>query len=162
MTQAFVALGSNLAQPMAQIDAAYRALKALPQTHWVASSSLYRTAPVGYANQPDFINAVVELDTQLAPHALLTALQHIEYTQGRARTFANAPRTLDLDLLWYGDQTVQDAILTLPHPRMHERAFVLAPLAELAPTLDLRGHGQVEACLARCIGQDIVRLPAAV
>jgi 2-amino-4-hydroxy-6-hydroxymethyldihydropteridine diphosphokinase len=144
---AYIALGSNLDDPAAQIVAAFAALAALPQTRLCARSSLYRTAPVGYAAQPDFINAVAEIETALAPRALLDALLALELARGRARTFANAPRTLDLDVLLYGDAQIDEPGLTLPHPRMHERAFVLVPLAEIAPHCVIPGRGAVATLL---------------
>ncbi|HSO08275.1 MAG TPA: 2-amino-4-hydroxy-6-hydroxymethyldihydropteridine diphosphokinase, partial [Pelomicrobium sp.] len=108
-----------------------------------ARSALYRTAPVGYLDQPDFINAVIAVETALPPRALLDALLAIERAHGRQREFPNAPRTLDLDILMYDHVTLHEPGLTLPHPRMHERAFVLKPLAEIAPELVLPGHGPV-------------------
>jgi 2-amino-4-hydroxy-6-hydroxymethyldihydropteridine diphosphokinase len=140
---AYIALGSNLDDPAGQVSDAFAALAALPDSRLTARSSLYRTAPVGYADQPDFINAVAALDTALAPRALLDALLEIELSRGRARKFANAPRTLDLDLLLYGDTQLDTPGLTLPHPRMHERAFVLVPLAEIAPDCVIPGRGTV-------------------
>jgi 2-amino-4-hydroxy-6-hydroxymethyldihydropteridine diphosphokinase len=157
-TRAYVGIGANLGDPAAQVRAAIDALAALPDTRLVASSSLYRTAPVGYADQPDFINAVAAVDTELAPLALLGALHGIERTAGRERSFRNAPRTLDLDLLLYGDAAVQEAALVVPHPRMQERAFVLAPLAEIAPEARIPGHGDAAACLARLPDQSVTRL----
>lgn len=140
MKQAFVALGSNLDSPASHIKSALAALNSIANTQLVRSSSLYRTAPVGYVDQPDFINAVAELQTSLQPLELLQALMEIEAHFGRVRTFRNAPRVLDLDLLVYeGEQSCTDE-LTIPHPRMHERAFVMVPLAEIAPTLHLNGH----------------------
>ncbi|HNX71103.1 2-amino-4-hydroxy-6-hydroxymethyldihydropteridine diphosphokinase, partial [Rivihabitans pingtungensis] len=129
---AYIALGSNLQQPAEQVRAALAALAALPECSGLRASSLYVTAPVGYADQPDFINAVARLDTTLSALALLAQLQALEAQFGRERSFRNAPRVLDLDLLLYGDQRIDTLELTVPHPRMHERAFVLAPLAELA------------------------------
>ena len=130
---AFVGLGSNLADPVEQVTHALAALDSLPQTRVLRRSSLYRSAPVGYLEQPDFINAVAQLETELAPRALLDALLALEHECGRTREFRNAPRTLDLDLLTYGDATILSVELTVPHPRMLERAFVLRPLAEIAP-----------------------------
>jgi 2-amino-4-hydroxy-6-hydroxymethyldihydropteridine diphosphokinase len=130
----FVGLGANLGDAQATLQAALDQIARLPATRLVATSSLYRTAPVD-ASGPDFLNAVAELRTGLEPHALLTELQAIEQRHGRERPYRNAPRTLDLDLLRYGDRCLSTPALTLPHPRMHERAFVLVPLAELAPEL---------------------------
>ena len=144
---AFVALGSNLADPAAQVNAGFAALGALFATRVTARSSLYRSAPVGYAAQPDFINAVAALETTLAPRALLEELLAIERSHGRVREFPNAPRTLDLDVLLYGDLQLHEHGLTIPHPRMHERAFVLLPLAEIAPRCVIPGRGTVSELL---------------
>jgi len=154
----FVALGANLGNPAATVRAAIQALRELPAVEFVAASSLYRTAPVGLKHQPDFINAVVELAADLPPGALLDALFGIEARFGRSRSVRNAPRTLDLDLLLYGEETSDDPRLTLPHPRLHERAFVLAPLAEIAPQLAIPGRGRVGDLLLRCAGQQIEKL----
>ena len=129
---ACVALGANLGDAADTVQQALHKLAALPETRLVSASSLYRTAPYE-AQGPDFINAVALLDTQLEPHALLHALQAIELQSGRERPYKNAPRTLDLDLIFYGDVTLETLELTLPHPRWHERAFVLLPLAEICP-----------------------------
>lgn len=144
---AYIALGSNLDNPAGQVASAFAALAALPDSRLTARSSLYRTAPVGYTDQPDFVNAVGALDTALSPRALLDALLEIEIAHGRARKFANAPRTLDLDVLLYGELKINEAGLTVPHPRMHERAFVLVPLAEIAPDCVIPGRGAVAALL---------------
>ncbi|MBV8049503.1 MAG: 2-amino-4-hydroxy-6-hydroxymethyldihydropteridine diphosphokinase [Paludibacterium sp.] len=160
MTRAFVALGSNLECPARQIRAAFAALALLPDTTLTRTSSLFRTTPVGYLDQPDFINAVAELDTMLAPVDLLHALLAIEADFGRVRSFRNAPRILDLDLLWYQDAMLDGPDLTLPHPRMHERAFVLYPLAELAPDLPIGAHGRAGDLAARCAAEGIGRLPS--
>ena len=138
MTIAYVGIGSNLDQPRAQVTSAFDELDRLPHTRVVRKSSLYRSAPVGYAAQPDFVNAVAQLETGLPAERLLAELQHIEARHGRSRSFANAPRTLDLDLLLFGEATLQSPGLTVPHPRMHERAFVLEPLLEIAPELEQR------------------------
>jgi 2-amino-4-hydroxy-6-hydroxymethyldihydropteridine diphosphokinase len=137
LTTAYVGLGSNLADPVKQVEAAFDELDRVPQTRLVQRSSLYRTKPVGYAAQPDFVNAVAQLETGLAPERLLDELQAIEARHGRERSFPNAPRTLDLDLLLFGKLVVQTERLTVPHPRMRERAFVLEPLREIAPDLEL-------------------------
>ena len=157
--RAYVGLGANQGDPRRQIEAALEELGALEDTRLAARSSLYRTAPVGYADQPDFLNAVAALDTAQDPERLLAALHRIEARHLRERPFRNAPRTLDLDLLLYGDRQVDTAELTLPHPRMHERAFVLRPLVEIAPEADVPGRGPAAALLAACAGLDIERLP---
>lgn len=132
MTRAHVGIGANLGDALHQVRQALDWLAALPDTQLTSQSSLYRSAPVD-AHGPDYINAVVELDTKLAPLALLHQLQALEQRAGRQRPYANAPRTLDLDLLTYGDAVLRSAELTLPHPRLQERAFVLLPLHEIAP-----------------------------
>ena len=157
-SSAFVALGSNLAEPQAQVLQAFAALSALPQTQLQAQSALYRSAPVGYAAQPDFINAVALLETALSAPDLLQSLLNIERDCGRIRDFRNAPRTLDLDLLLYGDLIMHEAGLTLPHPRMHERAFVLLPLLEIAPDCIIPGKGLAADYLAAVDAQAIERI----
>ena len=162
MTRAYVALGANLGDPLATVRAAIEALRSLPRSQLIAASSLYRTAPVGLHNQPDFINAAAALETQLDPQQLLAELFAIEARFGRRRSIPNAPRTLDLDLLLHGDSVSDDPQLTLPHPRMHLRAFVLAPLAEIAPRLSLPGHGDIHVLLRGCAEQQIESLTALV
>ena len=132
MTLAFVAIGGNLGDARAAVTRAMADLGTLAGTRVVARSSLYRSAPVD-ASGPDFINAVVAIDTALSPLDLLAALQGLEEGAGRERPYRNAPRTLDLDLLLHGDAVMDTPVLTLPHPRMTQRAFVLRPLAEIAP-----------------------------
>ena len=154
---AYVALGANLGVPAAQVTAGVAELARLPRTRLVARSSLYRTAPVGYAAQPDFINAVVALETALSPRELLDALLAVELSHGRVREFANAPRTLDLDVLLYGALQVQEEGLTIPHPRMHERAFVLVPLNEIAPHCAVPGRGMVGELLRAIDAAGVVR-----
>ncbi len=144
---AFVGLGANLGEPRRQVEQAFRDLDAMPHTRLVKSSSLYRTRPVGYAAQPPFVNAVAQLETALSAERLLAELQAIEVRHGRERSFANAPRTLDLDLLLFGDAVMDGEELKLPHPRMHERAFVLVPLLEIAPQASIPGLGAAQAFL---------------
>jgi 2-amino-4-hydroxy-6-hydroxymethyldihydropteridine diphosphokinase len=158
--RAFVGVGGNLGDAMATVRAALRALGQMPGTEWVASSSLYRSAPVR-ASGPDFVNAVAELRTVLEPTALLHRLQAIEQTFGRVRSVRNAPRTLDLDLLLLGDCVMRGPELVLPHPRAHLRAFVLRPLAELDPGLELPGLGPIGPWLAKAADQPIARIDAA-
>ena len=131
-TTAYVAIGANLGDARQTVRQAIETLNALPQSKVTAQSSLYRTAP-HEASGPDFINAVVALETGLEPLALLAELQAAELRAGRERPYRNAPRTLDLDLLSYGNQVIDTPALTLPHPRMRQRGFVLVPLAEIAP-----------------------------
>jgi 2-amino-4-hydroxy-6-hydroxymethyldihydropteridine diphosphokinase len=155
---AYVGLGSNLQQPLHQLLKAFDALSALPRTQMLARSSLYRSAPVGKIDQPDFVNAVAALRTGLAPGELLQAVLQLEAQQGRVRSQPNAPRTLDLDLLLFDAQIIHQPGLDVPHPRMHERAFVLMPLAELDPKLIIPGRGAVAELLARVAGQDVTRI----
>jgi 2-amino-4-hydroxy-6-hydroxymethyldihydropteridine diphosphokinase len=150
VTVAYVGIGSNLENPMQQVRAAFDELDQLPHTRVVKKSSLYRSAPHGYAEQPDFINAVAQLETGLPAERLLGELQAIEARHGRKRSFPNAPRTLDLDLLIFGQTELRTPQLTLPHPRMHERAFVLKPLLEISP-----GLKTYEAFLEGCKDQNV-------
>ena len=154
----YVGLGGNIGEVRQTLHSALAALGDVPGTYLVRASSLWRTAPVGHSDQPDFINAVAAFDSTLAPHALLDALLALEQRFGRKRSFANAPRTLDLDLLLHGSALVSEPFLTLPHPRMHERAFVLAPLIEIDPDCIIPGHGRAADCLARITGQPIEKL----
>ncbi len=162
---AYVALGANLGDPVATLHAAFAALRGIAGTRFLAASSLYRSAPVGLRNQPDFINAVaaLEVDSAVLPApTFLERLFAIEAAFGRVRTVKNAPRTLDLDLLMFGDERLDLPGLTLPHPRMAERAFVLAPLAEIAPALSIPGlgHGvRVSDLLPAVANQRIESLP---
>ena len=158
---AFIGVGSNLADPLAQVRQALIELESIPGTRVTARSSLYRTSPVGYLEQPDFINAAASVQTTLSPQALLAALLAIENRHGRRRTMRNAPRTLDLDLLLYGEEVLDQDGLTLPHPRLHERAFVLAPLAEIAPEAVVPGRGRARDLLARVDCGGVNRIDAA-
>ena len=152
---AWVGIGANLGDARANVLDAIERLARLPGARLVQTSSLYRTAPIDSSGD-DYVNAVAALDTDLDAHALLQALFAIEQAHGRERPYRNAPRTLDLDLLLYGDQIISDApTLIVPHPRMHERAFVLAPLAEVAPDLAIPGRGAVRALLANVGDQGI-------
>ena len=148
---AYIALGANLGEAAAVVASAIDALNRLPDTRLEARSHLYRSAPVD-AQGPDFINAVAAVSTRLTAPDLLLALQQLEQRAGRERPYRNAPRTLDLDLLLYGDACIDSPSLTVPHPRMMERAFVLIPLAEIAPDL------VPAAALAAVAGQRIERL----
>ncbi|MFM2069184.1 MAG: 2-amino-4-hydroxy-6-hydroxymethyldihydropteridine diphosphokinase [Pseudomonadota bacterium] len=156
--RAWIGLGANLGDARATLEAACAALAMLPQSRWVARSSWYGSAPVD-ATGPTFLNAVAVLDSGLEPLALLDALQAIELAHGRERPYRNAPRTLDLDLLLYGAAPLDQPRLQLPHPRLHQRAFVLAPLVELEPALQL-AQGPVAALLDAITDQPIRRLPA--
>jgi 2-amino-4-hydroxy-6-hydroxymethyldihydropteridine diphosphokinase len=159
VTLAYVALGSNLGNPRQQLLDAMDALARLPDTHLLQSSHLYCTPPWGMLEQPPFVNAAVQLDTTLSPHALLDALLAIEQHAGRVRAERNGPRTLDLDLLYVEGAQLDDPQLTLPHPRMAERAFVLLPLNDVAPALPLPGHGTVAERLAQLDLAGCARLP---
>ena len=158
MHRAFIALGSNLQKPQEQINAALQRIANTPDIQLIKASSLYQTAPVGYDNQPDFINAVAEISTTLAPLALLQTLLNIETMHGRERPFPNAPRVLDLDLLLYDDVIMDTETLTLPHPRMCERGFVMLPLAEIAPNIKIGNNGYADGLAAKCDNQDICKL----
>lgn len=158
MHLAYVALGANLADPVEQVRAAIVALTGLPESRLLLTSSLYRTTPVGVHGQPDFINAVAALETTLSPQALLTVLFAIEAQFGRRRDYFRAPRTLDLDLLLFDDQVIDTPQLQLPHPRMHLRAFVIAPLVEIAPDCRIPGRGHASAWLPAVSMQSIARL----
>lgn len=199
---AFIALGSNLEDPRAQVIRGFSALAGLPGTQLLARSSLYASAPVGYADQPDFVNAVAKISTDLSPQDLLQALLKIEHQNGRERTFQNAPRTLDLDVLLYDDlilnslakvveadaaqgarhgatKTYQPDMrpseyratqrctaagtfvehgLTIPHPQMHKRAFVLQPLLEIAPDCVIPGIGKASVAAQACQDQTLQRM----
>jgi len=155
---AYIGLGANLGDARATLAAAFNALEALPESELMQRSSIYRSAPID-SSGPDYLNAVVRLRTALAPHELLAQLQSIERSHGRERPYRNAPRTLDLDLLLYGEQHIETATLVVPHPRAHERAFVLAPLAELAPGLIIPERGPVADLLSASTAQRVDRLP---
>lgn len=156
---AYIGLGSNLQDPIQQIQNALAALKQLPDSTLARHSSLYRSPPMGLADQPDYVNAVAELHTRLAPIKLLDALQAIEVRQGRlsgARRWH--ARTLDLDLLVYGDQEINTPRLIVPHPGLHERNFVLYPLQEIAADVTLPGLGSIHRLTASCLWGDLVVL----
>ena len=159
---AFVGLGSNLSDPCNQVLRAMQALQSLPHTRMVARSSLYRSAPIGYLQQPDFINAVAQLETALSPRALLDALLALEQACGRTRDVHNGPRTLDLDLLLYDDLQHHEHGLTLPHPQMHQRAFVLRPLLEIAPDCGIPGVSLAAEALQPCGDQQLEKIPDVV
>jgi len=157
-TQAFIGLGANLGDPREQVRRAVAALGALPRTRLLASSSLYRSAPVGVGLQPDYVNAVAKVETALSARELLEELLTAEARAGRERPAPGAARTLDLDLLLYGDAVIDEPGLVVPHPRMHERAFVLLPLAEIAADISIARKGSVKTLLAACRGQSIERI----
>ena len=155
----YVGLGSNLDDPVARVRAGVSALEQLPQTRLEACSSFYASAPVGIQAQPDFINAACRLQTALEPDTLMRGLMDIEQAHGRVRVGEKGgPRTLDLDLLLFGAQIIHSEALTVPHPRLHERAFVLYPLSELDPSLEIPGQGRASDLLARCADQIVRKL----
>ncbi|MBY0467857.1 MAG: 2-amino-4-hydroxy-6-hydroxymethyldihydropteridine diphosphokinase [Burkholderiaceae bacterium] len=153
---ACIGLGANLGDARAALAAAYVQLQQVPGTWRHRCSPWFSSAPVD-SSGPDYLNAVVCFDTSLPPQALLETLQGIERRHGRERPYRNAPRTLDLDLLLYGDQQIETATLTVPHPRMHERAFVLLPLAILLPAVVIPGRGPVSTLLSSVAGQPVRR-----
>ena len=155
---AYIGIGSNLENPVAQVYRAFRELQNIAHTRCTARSPLYRSDPVGPPGQPDYINAVAGLETELDPDALLAELRAIENAHGRMRRIRWGPRTLDLDILLYGDQVQSSSRLTLPHPRMHERAFVLYPLYDIAPDLHIPNKGTLADLWAACPAEGIQRL----
>lgn len=157
MIRCYIGLGSNLEEPALQLQRATAALQTLPQSRLRAISPHYRSRAIGPGTQPDYRNAVAALDTDLEPMALLDQLQAIERAQGRVRTERWAARTLDLDLLLYGDRVIADSRLQVPHLRLRERAFVLRPLADLAPDLILPDGLALADLLASCNDSDLIR-----
>ena len=142
-TKAYIAIGSNLAEPMKQVIAAWDEIANLPKSKLIQKSSLYVSEPLGYKDQPDFVNAVVLLETELTPHELLSELQSLEDLHERVRSFPNAPRTLDLDIILFGNLEINDPHLIVPHPRMHERAFVIFPLQEISANISIPHIGDI-------------------
>lgn len=164
MANVFVALGSNLQNPVKQVQQAFQALRELPNCTLLRTSSLYQTAPSGYAAHeidqiPDFINTVAELTTSLTPEAMLAAILSVEDAAGRIRPYPNAPRVLDCDLLLYDNVIMDTPFLTLPHPRMHTRGFVLLPLFEIAPSLTMPNHGKIATLITPSLTSGIKKLP---
>jgi 2-amino-4-hydroxy-6-hydroxymethyldihydropteridine diphosphokinase len=155
---AYVGIGSNLQQPHDQVKAAVRALRQLPSTELLAVSPLYRSPPMGPGEQPDYINAVAALATALAPEALLDGLQAIESGQGRIRGERWGPRTLDLDILLYGDHVIDSTRLQVPHPGIADRAFVLVPLFDIAPGLQIPQLGPLAGLVDRQVGDRVERV----
>lgn len=156
---AYIGLGSNLDNPRQQVERALAALTQIGATHLLAASPLYRTRAIGPGQQPDFINGVAKIATTLAPHDLLDALQAIEQAHQRVRTLRWGPRTLDLDLLLYGDEVIDSERLQVPHPQLTRRNFVLCPLADLEPELTLPSGEALASLLARCPDNELTRLP---
>ena len=159
---AYIGLGSNLNDPARQLSMAIDALAGLPQSRLRARSSLYRSAPMGPQDQPDYLNMVAELRTSLDPENLLDQLQDIERSQDRVRLRRWGPRTLDLDILLYGDDVLVTDRLIIPHPGIAERGFVLYPLAEICGQLEIPGLGPLQSLLERCPDTALTRLPAGV
>ena len=157
-SHAFIALGSNLDNPENQVRQAISELANLPDTRLLIYSSLYRSAPIGRLDQPDFINAVARVETKLSPQALLAELLAIEQRHGRKRESINAPRTLDLDVLMVDNLQCHEDGLTIPHPRLSQRAFVLQPLFEIAPDCTIPGKGAIAELLAACSEQRLQRI----
>lgn len=155
---AFIGMGSNLGESRDELRRALADINALPGTRLLLSSSHYRSAPVGYLDQPDFVNAVAKIETTLTPQALLAALLEIEHRHGRERAFLNSPRTLDLDVLLYDDWQLHEHGLTVPHPEMQRRAFVLLPLLEIAPACEIPGIGSAQRAMQDCLDQVLVRI----
>lgn len=159
MSTAYVGIGSNLNDPVAQVRQALQALATLPDTQLLGQSSLYHSAPMGPSGQPDYINAVASIETRLSAEALLDALQAIEHAQGRVRTGERwGPRTLDLDLLLYGEEIINTPRLTVPHPGLQQRNFVLYPLQEVAPQLVIPGLGKLAVLVAVCSADGLERI----
>jgi 2-amino-4-hydroxy-6-hydroxymethyldihydropteridine diphosphokinase len=158
---AYIGIGSNLDNPVVQVQEAIEELEAIPDSVLIARSSLYGSKPLGAADQPDYVNAVVAIDTVLSPQALLQVLQAIERRRGRERTGEKwGPRVLDLDLLLYGGRLINTADLTVPHPGLHERDFVLVPLEEIAGDISIPGHGRLSALISRCESHALRKLVA--
>lgn len=158
MITAYIGLGSNQGGPRTQLLQAFAELAELPGTRLAARSPLYRSAPLDAPGQPDFVNAVAAVETDLSAAQLLEALQAIESRHGRERPYRHAPRTLDLDLLLFGETAFTSPVLTLPHPRMHERAFVLRPLLDLDPRAEVPGRGPARELLRACAAQSVERI----
>lgn len=158
-TRAYIALGSNLNDPLSQVEAAFRALAGLPETELTRRSPSYRNPAVGPGRQPEFINAVAEVLTGLDPYALLDAVKEIEAAQGRESDVERwAPRVIDLDIVLFGNLHMRDERLTLPHPEMHRRRFVLKPLSDIVPELEIPGHGQLRNLLQRAPAHELIQV----
>ena len=157
--RAYIGIGANMGNARVQVEQAFDALDALPETRVLARSALFHTAPID-AEGDDYVNAVAGIETALAPETLLQALLAIELQQGRLRTYHNAPRPLDLDILLYGEHTIATTSLTIPHPRLTERAFALIPLLQIAPLVTIPGHGPAQAFAAAVADQSIRQIAA--
>ncbi len=156
--KAYIGLGSNLGNPQIQVVSAQQELAKLPQTQLIAASSLYKSPPMGPKDQPDYINAVVGLETNLSPNDLLGHLQKIEQQHGRVKQRHWGERTLDLDILLYGQQQIEEEHLQVPHKGIAERAFVLYPLAEIAPELVISDLGEINTLLKHCPVDGLIRI----
>lgn len=154
----FIGLGSNLDDPAAQLESALQALDALPESQLIQRSSLYKSPPMGPQDQPDYINAVAEIDTTLSAHELLAQLQALELAHGRTRRRHWGERTLDLDILLYEQLQIADETLTIPHPGIAVRPFVLYPLAELAPNLCVPGRGNIAELCLQCPADQLEKM----
>lgn len=151
MITIYIGIGSNLDNPLQHVQQAIAELQQLPQSNYIATSALYRTAPMGPADQPDYINAVSAIQTTLTPIQLLDSLQAIEHHHGRIRQGSRwGPRTLDLDVLLYGEKTINDSRLIVPHPGLHQRSFVLYPLQDIDPDLVIPGQGPLTSLIEQC------------
>ena len=161
MIPVYIGIGSNLDAPIAQVQQAAVFLQTLPESRYLKTSALYRSPPMGPEDQPDYINAVSLLETALSADALLTELQAIECRQGRTRTQRWGPRTLDLDILLYGEKIIKQDRLTIPHPGLHERGFVLYPLQDINPDLVIPEYGSVALLIQSCNAAGLERLEQA-
>ncbi len=159
-TDAFIGLGSNLDEPVEQLNRAIAALGRIPETRVHIVSSYYQSRPLGPQDQPDYINAVAHVVTGLSAEDLLKHLQQIEHQHGRVRSVHWGPRTLDLDLLLYGDQVINTPNLQVPHPEIHRRGFVLKPLSEIAPEVNITGHGSAQLLMQKMDASDVRRKPS--
>lgn len=153
--KAYVGLGSNLNDPETRLKQAFDALDRIPRTRCLERSRIYQSRPVGPPDQPDYLNAVALLSTQLDAHRLLAELQHIERVQGRVRDRRWGPRTLDLDLLLFADLVIETPDLVVPHAAMHQRLFVLLPLADISPELRIPGRGKLQDLIKACSDQGV-------
>ena len=158
-TDVYIGLGSNLDDPVQQLNRAIAGLGRIPATQVCSVSSYYQSRPVGPQEQPDYINAVVYVQTGLSAEDLLEHLQQIENRQGRVRSMRWGPRTLDLDMLLYGEHVINSPNLQVPHPEMYQRGFVLKPLAEIAPQLNIFGYGTVQSLMQKIDTADVHKLP---
>jgi len=158
MNIAYLGLGSNLQDPLLQLQQALLKLSLIPELRIIQTSSFYRTKPYGVAHQPDFINAVAQIETALVPHALLKTLLEIEKELGRVREQKWGPRIIDLDILLYEDQIINTPELTLPHPGLHQRSFVLYPLAEITPNLILPDGTSIQQFLKNASDKELVKI----